>query len=84
MTNMKTKKMSNIKLSGVNIFVYLIYQIFQNASLKIVFTYSIEIFFAKLRSACLNYNLPNKHIEHMHEGVWLKKKNFRQNYSYEN
>ena len=45
---------------------------FQIASLKIIFIDSTEILFSKLWSASSIYHFPNKDIEHMHEGVWLK------------
>ena len=45
---------------------------FQIASLKIIFIDSTEILFSKLWSASSIYHFPNKDIEQMHEGVWLK------------
>ena len=51
-------KLWYIKLSGVNIYVFWSLQMFQNAGLKIIFTDSAEILFSKIRSAGLNYHLP--------------------------
>ena len=30
------------------------------------------------------FSIQCRHIEHMHEGVWFRKNNFKQNYSCEN
>ena len=44
----------------MNNFVYLILQMFQIASVKIICTDSTEILFSKLRSAGLIYHLPKR------------------------